>query len=79
MKLLLVCCFFSLLLVSCQDEPKTNVSNSVVSKSTVESTLPEEIQEEDCDDKAKKIEEEVPETISLQGGDTGCSLDEINQ
>ena len=32
--------------------------------------------EEDCDDKAKKPIEIKPETISLGGGSTGCSLPE---
>ncbi|MES2527868.1 MAG: hypothetical protein V4598_12315 [Bdellovibrionota bacterium] len=32
--------------------------------------------EEDCDDKAKKPIEIKPETISLGGGNTGCSLPE---
>ena len=32
--------------------------------------------EEDCDDKAKKVVEIKPETISLGGGNTGCTLPE---
>lgn len=32
--------------------------------------------EEDCDDKAKKPIEIKPETISLGGGNTGCTLPE---
>lgn len=77
MKLLLILCVFSMILVSCQDKTETKSNDNIVTKTTHESALPEEILEEDCDDKAKKIEEKVPETISLQGGDTGCSLDEI--
>lgn len=33
-------------------------------------------EEEDCDDKAKKPIEIKPETISLGGGNTGCTLPE---
>lgn len=31
--------------------------------------------EEDCDDKAKKPVEITPETVSLSGGDAGCTLE----
>jgi hypothetical protein len=34
-------------------------------------------EEEDCDEKAKKVIEIKPETITLGGGDTGCSLDDM--
>lgn len=34
--------------------------------------------EEDCDDKAKKVVEIKPESISLGGGTAGCSLDEAH-
>lgn len=39
----------------------------------------EDKKEEDCDDKAKKPVEIKPETISLSGGDTGCSLDDLKK
>ncbi len=31
--------------------------------------------EEDCDDKAKKPVEITPESVSLSGGDAGCTLE----
>lgn len=47
-------------------------------KKTVEtkSVHPALKEEEDCDDKAKKPIEIKPETISLGGGNTGCTLPE---
>ena len=78
MKLLIMSCLFIGIMVSCQDEKQVkNVVNDTQKLS--DSNLPKEIQEEDCDDKLKKIEEKIPEEPNLLGGDTGCSLDEINQ
>ena len=74
---LLFFCLLLLLNVSCQEEKVTKSSEEKVTKSSTKSALPKEIQEEDCDDKIKKLEEKIPEPVSLQGGDTGCSLDEL--
>ena len=51
---------------------------TAVKKKTVEtkSVHPALKEEEDCDDKAKKPIEIKPETISLGGGNTGCTLPE---
>ncbi len=62
--------------VSCFSENDVSSKSSKV-MNKVETNLPKEIAEEDCDDKAEKEIEIKEETISLTGGDTGCSLDEI--
>jgi hypothetical protein len=59
-------------------EPKNVTNETSISKAS-SNNLPKELEEEDCDDKAKKLEKELPQEINLQGGgDAGCSLDEIN-
>ena len=70
--------------ISCKEDvqsknPSKQTSISKDTNSNLPKELPQELEEEDCDDKAKKLEKELPTEINLQGGgDAGCSLDEIN-
>ena len=64
----------------CQAETKSQSKTLPVtefdkSKAASKVKLPGE-KEEDCDEKAKKPIEIKPESISLGGGNAGCSLDE---
>jgi hypothetical protein len=58
-------------------ETTTKTVKTVTTKTTETKTVhPALKKEEDCDDKAKKPIEIKPETISLGGGNTGCTLPE---
>jgi len=67
----------SLSVISKEVAPKKKKVSQVKS-SKVEKLIDEKLKpKEDCDDKAKKVIEVKPESISLGGGDTGCSLEGI--
>ncbi len=56
---------------------ETTTTKTVTTKTTeTKSVHPALKKEEDCDDKAKKPVEIKPETISLGGGNAGCTLPE---
>ncbi len=75
--ILVVCMSLSLNAISKEKVvKKKNVSQSKSSK--VEKIIDEKLKsKEDCDEKAKKVIEIKPESISLGGGNTGCSLEGI--
>lgn len=75
MKLLIILAFITL--YSCNEQAATKKSQA--HKLDVKDSLPKEIADEDCDDKAKKVEIIEEKPIDLSGSDTGCSLDEINK
>jgi hypothetical protein len=64
------------LLISCQ-AANTSEKATPAATSAASEVKPEE-KKEDCADKAKKVVEIKPESISL-GTNTGCSLDEANK
>lgn len=76
MKFLLLVCLVTL--AACNTKKETPAPEAA-SASSVEQhgILPGDLPEEDCDDKAKKKVEITEESISLNSGDTGCSLDEM--
>jgi hypothetical protein len=77
-------CFIALMSVACMEDKQENdlivVEQPSTASNVADENLPDELKEdEDCDDKAEKAKKELPPEINLQGGgDTGCSLDEIN-
>ena len=78
MRFLLLLAVVGSLSISCNEQKNVKKSSITLESGSDQSALPEELQDEDCDEKAKKAEEVVvePENISLSGGDTGCSLDD---
>ena len=73
--ILVVLVLSSFSLVSCNKQETK--SEAPVSKSvkTQEAGSEWTKAEEDCDDKAKKPVEITPESVSLSGGDAGCTLE----
>lgn len=74
---------FSLLMVSsiAMAAPAAKTKTLPISKDMVKNdktVKTSDKKEEDCDDKAKKKIEIKEESISILGGNTGCSLDEMN-
>lgn len=66
--------FFS----SCKDKNTevTQQVSSVDSSTKSQGNVPDELKEEDCDEKAKKVEQEA--IINLENsGDAGCSIDDL--
>lgn len=57
-------------------EPNVQTAQADAPQGILPGDLPDE-NEPDCDKKAKEATE--PAEIKLQGGDTGCSLDEVNK
>lgn len=71
--------FFLMMIVSLSCNAITPAKKDVPAKKKTVETKPVHPalkKEEDCDDKAKKVVEIKPETISLGGGNTGCTLPE---
>ena len=62
--------------MSVKNPDQTAPKKEAVKKAETKPVHPALKKEEDCDDKAKKPIEIKPETISLGGGNTGCSLPE---
>lgn len=57
-------------------KPAKEVKKTTIVKETKKPSAKAQAILEDCDDKAKKIEEKKIETISLGGtGDAGCKID----
>ncbi len=72
-------CLFILVIgnASCNDKKKDNAVINIDPNAIEKETVKASEKEEDCDDKAKKKVEIKPETISLGGGNTGCSLEDL--
>lgn len=71
--------FLLLTIISLSCNARTLKKETTPAKKQVTETKPVHPalkKEEDCDDKAKKPVEIKPETISLGGGNTGCTLPE---
>jgi hypothetical protein len=65
---------------SCQSQAEKSEGETTLAKVKTQDqkVLPSESEKtEDCDDKAKKVIEIKEETLSLGGGDTGCSLEDL--
>ena len=79
MKLVLMYFVLVFMFVSCKEDTAKMNDTSVSSKvsKTTEDVLPDELKEEDCDDKLEKAEEDPVEVSLGEGGDTGCSLDDL--
>lgn len=67
----------ALLTVACNEKKEAPANQTVETASAPQGILPGDLPEEDCDEKAKKTVEITEESISLNNGDTGCSLDEM--
>jgi hypothetical protein len=78
MKLIFFVLLFSLMACNTKKETPAPESTSV-SSAEQHGILPGDLPDEDCDDKAKKKVEITEESISLNNGDTGCSLDEMSE
>ena len=77
MKVLIAAFLFSSVAMAVAPETKKNPPvKKVEQKVTNEKLKMLDKKEEDCDDKAKKPVVIVPETISLGGGNAGCTLPE---
>lgn len=67
-----------LIAYSCQNEEKKAETKSATSTelNSFDDSLPDELKDEDCDDKLEKAEKEP--VLDLEGdADAGCSIDEI--
>ncbi len=77
MKAILLLMIVSLSCNAVSPAKKETTTKTVETKTTETKPVhPALKKEEDCDDKAKKPIEIKPETISLGGGNTGCTLPE---